>query len=285
MKNLLFLALLVGLVACQKNVSDNVPSQPLAAQNLTDLSYGTDAAQKMDLYLPAGRSTDSTKLVIMVHGGAWSTGDKTDFTPFVTTLQQRIAGCAVANMNYRLATPLANHFPVQENDMKAAIDFLVQRSGDYHISNKIILLGASSGAHMALLQAYKNATPRVSAVVDFFGPADMTGIYNAAAPGSFNQLGIQLLMNGTPATNASLYQQSSPLNFVSAQSPPTILLHGDADTIVNISQSTALKAKLQSFGVANEMDIYHNYGHDLWPTPIMNDAFDKIEAFVKANVH
>ncbi len=284
MKKLLFFFLIVGLVACQKDVSETIASA-LPAQTFTDLSYGSDAAQKMDLYLPSGRSTDSTKLVIMVHGGAWSTGDKSDFTPFVPTLQQRVSGCAVANINYRLATPLTNHFPVQENDMKAAIDFLVQKTGEYHISNKIILLGASSGAHMALLQAYKNSSPKVKAVVDFFGPTDMVGMYNAATPGSYSQLGLQLLMNGTPATNAALYQQSSPINFVSAQSPPTIIFHGDADTIVNISQSMALKAKLQNVGVVNELDIYPGQGHELWPTPIMNDAFDKMDAFLRANVH
>lgn len=284
MKKLLFLFLIAGLVACQKDVSEPVASS-LPAQTFTDLSYGSDAAQKMDLYLPAGRNTDSTKLVIMVHGGAWSTGDKSDFTPFVPTLQQRVTGCAVANINYRLATPLTNHFPVQENDMKAAIDFLVQKTSEYHISNKIILLGASSGAHMALLQAYKNSSPKVKAVVDFFGPVDMVGMYNAATPGSYAQLGLQLLMNGTPATNAALYQQSSPINFVSAQSPPTIIFHGDADTIVNVSQSMALKSKLQNAGVVNELDIYLGQGHELWPTPIMNDAFDKMDAFLRANVH
>ena len=285
MKKLLFFGLVLSLTACQKSVSDNVTAQPLPAQTMTDVSYGTDAAQKMDLYLPAGRSTDSTKLVIMVHGGAWSSGDKADFTGYVATLQQRISGCAVANINYRLATPISNHFPVQENDMKAAVDYLVQKSGDYHVSKKIILLGASSGAHMVLLQAYKNSNPPIKAVVDFFGPTDMAAMYNMATPGSINQLGIQLLMNGAPTTNATLYQQSSPLNFVSAQSPPTIILHGDADTIVNISQSTALKAKLQSFGVVNEMDVYPNLGHDIWPAPVMDDAFSKIEAFIRTNVH
>ena len=284
MKHFLIICLFLGVVACKKSSSDTSKG-PLSAQTLTDVSYGTDATQKMDLYLPAGRNSDSTKLVIMVHGGAWSSGDKSDFLSFVPVLQQGVPGCAVANIDYRLATAVTNHFPAQETDMKAAVDFLVRKSGDYHISQKFILLGASSGAHMALLQAYKYATPKVRAVVDFFGPTDMVGMYNNARSGSLTQLGIQLLMNGTPQTNPTLYKQSSPLNFVSAQSPPTIILHGDADTIVNISQSLALKASLQRAGVANEMDTYHNQGHELWAAPIMADAFAKVQVFLQANVH
>src|SRR5690348_1751958 len=123
MKRLLFLFSVVSLIACKKN---DTAEPSLAAQNQANVAYGTDAAQKMDLYLPAGRSTDSTKLIILVHGGAWISGDKSDFALFLPIIQQRFPGYAVANINYRLATTAANHFPTQENDMKAAVDFLLQ---------------------------------------------------------------------------------------------------------------------------------------------------------------
>jgi acetyl esterase/lipase len=283
MKRILFvLTTIIVLSSCDKN--DVVTDQPLSAQTYTDVSYGTDAAQKMDIYLPAGR-TDTTKMIILVHGGAWTMGDKTDFSTYVPVLQQRLPGYAIANINYRLATTAVNHFPVQETDMKAAVDFLVQKTGDYHISQKFVLLGASAGGHMALLQAYKYSTPRIQAVVDFFGPTDMTGLYNFYPAGSLNQIGIQILMNGTPASNALLYNQSSPVNYVTAQSAPTIIFHGTADDIVPVAQSTALKNKLQSFGVVNQMTTYTGLGHEVWPASIMNDAFDKIETFIKTNVH
>lgn len=282
MKKIFFLFASVAILAsCHKKDVDN--NQPLQASTQLNVSYGSDTAQKMDLYLPAGR-TDTTKLIVMVHGGAWALGNKSDFTPYVATLQQRFPGYAIANINYRLASTSANHFPTQETDMKAAVDFLVQKSSEYHISQKMVLLGASAGAHMSLLQAYKYSSPKILAVVDFFGPTDMIGLYNFYA-GTVNQLGFQILMNGTPATNAALYNSSSPINYVTAQSPPTIILHGTADDVVPIAQSTALKTKLQSFGVVTEMDTYNGLGHDVWPAPIMLDAFNKIELFLKANVH
>lgn len=280
MRLTLSLCLLLFIASCKKN---DTQSANLAEQNLSNLSYGNDGAQKMDVYLPANRNADSTKLIVLVHGGAWSFGDKTDFTPDLPIIKQRLPGYAIANINYRLATASTNLFPAQENDMKAALNYLVQKRSEYKISDKTVLLGVSSGGQMAMLQAYKNASPKISAVVNFFGPADMVALYNNTTDLT-TKLGIQILMGGTPATNAAMYQQSSPINFITAQTPPTLILHGDKDNIVDVSQATALKAKLQSVGVTHELYIYPNVGHDIWPAPIMLDAYARIENFIKANV-
>ena len=269
------------ITSCQKE-NKITSNQSIPAETINNVSYGGDAAQKMDIYLPAGRKTDSTKVVIMVHGGAWIEGDKSDFNSFVTVLKQRLPGYAIANINYRLANVGGNYFPTQENDMKAAINFLVQKTNDYHISEKFVLLGASAGAHMALLQAYKYTSPKIRAVVDFFGPADMVSLYSSS--GFNTQLGLQLLLGGTPGSNSSMYQQTSPINFIDEQDPPTIIFHGDQDVIVNVSQSTLLKNKLQTSGVKNELTVYPGLGHDVWSPAIMKATFDKIEAFIKVNV-
>ena len=102
---------------------------------------------------------------------------------------------------------------------------------------------------------------------------------------SISYFAFQILMGGTPSSNPSLYQSSSPINFVNAQSPPTIILHGDVDDIVPIAQSIKLKNKLQSFGVITEMHTFANQGHDVWPAAVMDEAFDKIEVFLKANAN
>ena len=269
------------LVACQKE-SKTTSNTEVPEQTLANVSYGNDAAQKMDVYLPAGRTTESTKIIIMVHGGAWLEGDKSEFTPYVSILKQRLPGYAIANINYRLASAAGNFFPTQENDMKSAVDFLLQKTGEYKISEKIVLLGASAGAHMALLQAYKYATPKIKAVISYFGPTDMTTLYNSASTNT--KLALQLLLGGPPTTS-SLYQQSSPGNFVDAQDPPTIIFHGDSDVIVNLAQSTLLRDKLQAAGITHQLNVYPGLGHDVWPSAIMNETFSKIETFVKANVN
>ena len=268
--------------SCQKELSFNETQPSVPAQTFTNVSYGTDPEQTMDVYLPTGR-TDATKIIVLVHGGAWIEGDKNELTQYVSSLQQRLPDYAIANINYRLATVAANHFPSQENDMKAALAFLVSKGSEYHISQKFVLLGASAGAHMSLLQAYKNADPKIKAVVDFFGPTDLVALYNTTTDPT-SLFAFQILMGGTPATNPTMFQQSSPVNFVTAQSPPTIILHGDIDAIVPIAQSISLKGKLQTAGVINQMITYSGLDHDFWPADKMNDAFDKIATFLKANV-
>ena len=267
--------------ACQKE-NKTTSNAGVPEQTLNNVSYGTDAANKMDIFLPAGREADTTKIIILVHGGAWLEGDKSDFASYVPILKQRLPGYAIANINYRLATAAGNFFPTQENDMKAAIDFLIQKRNEYRFSEKIVLLGASAGAHMALLQAYKYATPKIKAVVSFFGPTDMAALYNSSSTNT--KFGLQLLLGGTPATS-TMYQQSSPVNFVDAQDPATTIFHGELDAIVNIAQSTLLRDKLQTAGVINQLTVYPGLGHDVWPPATMNETFNKIEAFIKANVN
>jgi acetyl esterase/lipase len=214
------------------------------------------------MLLPANRSTTSTKAMIIIHGGAWSGGDKTDLNAFIDTLKRRMPDYAIFNINYRLATGTANFFPTQENDVKAAIEFIYGKRSEYLISDKFVLNGQSAGGHLALLYAYKYTTPvKIKAVIDFFGPSDMVDLYNN--PGLVPAATIALIVGATPISNATLYQQSSPINFVTAQSSPTIILQGGADLLVNATtQSLALKNKLVTTGAINQYVFYPTGGGD-----------------------
>lgn len=278
--SLLFISLF--FVACQK---ESTPAeQPVAEQNITDASYGTDAAQRMDIYLPAGRTTTATKAIIIVHGGAWISGDKSEMNDFIPVVKKELPNYAIFNINYRLgALPTTNPFPTQENDVKAAVDFIINKSSEYKFNTgKVVLLGASAGAHLALLQAYKQTTPKVKAVVSLFGPTDIPALYAFYPVGSINLIALQLLLGGTPTTNAALYQSSSPINFATAQSPPTLILHGTADDIVPIAQSTALKTKLETAGASVKMVTYQNAGHGDWDDATFSKAYAEIVSFLSA---
>lgn len=284
MKKLVFLFILAGFISCKKDGADNNNlTTAIPAKTLSNIAYGSDPAQKMDIYLPQGRTQDTTKLILMIHGGAWLSGDKSEFTPFVPKIQQLFPGYAIANMNYRLASLTGNYFPTQENDVKAAIDFLLSKRTEYLFSEKLVLFGGSAGAHLATLQAYKYAQPKIRAVVDFFGPTDLEVYYNSTTPQA--QGGMQLLLGGTPSTNPQMYFNSSPVKFVSAQSPPTIILHGDQDVVVNVSQSVALKNALTAVGVPVQLEIYPGLGHDAWPDAVMDNALAKVKIFIYTHVH
>jgi len=271
------------IASCKK--SDDTPAPvAIAAKTMLDVAYGTDPLQKMDIYLPANRSPVNTKALVLIHGGGWTQGDKNDFALTIDTLQKRLPDYAIFNLNYRLAGVGGNLFPTQELDTKAAIDFINGNLSSYVVSNKFVFMGASAGAHLSLLNAYKyHSNVNAKAVVDFFGPADMADMYNN--PGAYPPLSIAYLLGGTPTSNPTAYAQSSPMTFVNAQSCPTIIIQGGLDPLVNyLTQSTALKNKLTAFNITNEWVFYPTGGHGNWDAATYTDAYDKIQAFLAANV-
>ncbi len=83
------------MISCQKENTE--PQNPLSAsKTMLNVAYGTDPAQRMDIYLPAGRSATSTKVIVLIHGGGWTTGDKSMSTKYADTIKRRLADYAVA---------------------------------------------------------------------------------------------------------------------------------------------------------------------------------------------
>jgi acetyl esterase/lipase len=288
----LFIAIIIGttLFSCKKNSDSN--NNPAAGQTILNIAYGTDPLQKMDVYLPPNANAATTKVIIALHGGGWREGDKVDLQNFaginfIDTLKKRLPDYAIFNVNYRLSTGVINLFPIQENDIKAALEFIFSKSTDYAISNKYVLIGASAGAHLAMLQGYKYSAPvKPKAIVSFFGPGDLTDMYNNPAGGVTAISTILALTIGkTPTQDAALYTNSSPATFINSSSPPTILFHGGADPLVKPSQSELIKNKLTASGIANQYTLYPGKGHgDDWGSALYADAFSKIQVFLAANV-
>lgn len=269
-----------SLLSCKKK-DKTIADDPAIAKTTLNVSYGSDPRNKMDVYLPANRSEASTPVMVMIHGGGWAEGDKADFTPFVDTMKRRLPKYAIFNITYRLVVNGQNIFPAQELDVKKCIEFINSKRSEYKISGTFILIGASAGGHLALLQSYKYTSPvKVKAVVSFFGPTELTQLYNNPP----NPLLPLLLFNVTgtnPTANPTIYQQSSPATFAIAGSPPTMLLHGGLDPLIPASQSTFLRDKLNNVSVPNQYVFYPNGGHGDWDAATYFDAFTKIEAFIK----
>lgn len=279
------LILITGLclffLSCSKsNLSDTGgKTDSLAATSYLDVAYGEDAQQKLDIYLPAMRDTH-TPLVIVIHGGGWSAGDKTDFTPFIAELQRRMPGYAYANVNYRLATKSGNYFPTQENDIASAVKFLRDKASSYVLSRDFIIIGISAGAHLGLLQAYKHPDVlKPVGMISFYGPTDLTRLFVNSDPSI--PWTLKSITNASPETNPSIFSESSPVNYVNADAPPTLLLHGDADTLIPLEQATLLHDKLDAMGVRNNLIVYPGAGHG-WEGDQLTDSFNKVEAFIRS---
>lgn len=278
----LVLSLAMAITSCKKTAIETIieDTKPRSAETLSNVSYGSDARQKMDIYLPANRNSEETVLAILIHGGGWSSGDKSDLAPYVNELKQRLPEYAFANINYKLVTNTQNKFPTQENDVKAAINYLLSNAKQYKYSQKIVLIGVSAGAHLALLQGYKY-TDQVKpvAIISFFGPADLIDMYNNPINSSMPLL-LQSLTGYSVNQNRAAYESSSPITFVNTQSSPTLLLHGDKDNLVPIGQARLLKEKLESVNVPHKLVVYNNEGHG-WVGEKLEDSFNKITDFLK----
>jgi acetyl esterase/lipase len=268
--------------ACEKGEKSEIA---LRQMDLKNVSYGKDSSQVMDVYLPVGRDSAATKVILFVHGGSWSGGDKDEFEEAIPAIRTKLQDYAIFNMNYRLARYGHNRFPAQINDITSAMKFIADKAGEYQVNaNKFCLVGASAGGHLALLQAYSNnKNGKIKAVVDLFGPTDLTDLYNnhpvpdQARPVLVNFLG------ATPATNPVLYAQASPVNFINAQTVPTKIFQGSGDIVVPVTQSIALKAKLDANNVKNDLTVYQNEGHG-WYGNNLVDTYQKTINFIKENV-
>jgi acetyl esterase/lipase len=271
--------------ACKKDSGTSTGTQTDTSKSVTQLNvaYGDHPSQRMDVYLPAGRSATATKAIVLLHGGSWNSGSKSEFNQYIDTFRKRLPDYAIFNLDYRLVTT-NTLFPAPENDVNAAVQFIADHAKEYGFNKeKISLLGFSAGAHLALLQGYKYTEPvRVKAVVDFFGPTELSEMYNKPWHPMVTTL-LQSVTGSTLAANPEIYEQSSPAHFVNAQSPATLILHGSEDFIVSISQSELLKQKLANAGVRHEMVVYPDKGHG-WSGVTLTDSFDRVEKFLKDNM-
>lgn len=248
--------------------------------------YGLEPAQVMDVHVAPSQG-EKAKVLILLHGGSWSGGDKAEFAQAIPILRQQLNNFAIFNINYRLANRSipSTQYPAQINDLETAIGFIVSKAETYHVDTRsMALLGVSAGAHLALLQAYKNnSNGHIKAVIDLFGPTDLHTLFTRHPFGTAPQPTLQNFLNASPVSNPRLYYDASPVNFVSAQSPPTQIFHGANDVVVPVAQSIALKNRLQQMQVKVETTVYPNEGHG-WLGASLFDTYTKAVTFLKQNV-
>lgn len=247
-----------------------------------DVPYG-DAEKDyhlLDAYLPEER-TPNTKVIVYIHGGSWVAGNKSEFPkPLIEELVGK-RKYALASINYRLVKDGKNLFPAQIEDIQKALSFISDNAAEYHYNgDEFALMGASAGAHLALLYAYGfDPKKQVKTVVDIFGPTDLSDA-SVRKPGlESNDIIVNYL--GTSDVSAQIVQQASPYFHLTQQSGvPTILFHGSSDGLVNPQQSEKLYKKLQELHIPSLIKLYPGEKHELRPQ-IAADVFANIIAWLE----
>ncbi len=231
---------------------------------------------KLDLYRPVQLGQHPT--VVMIYGGAWQRGRPTDNA----TVNRYLAGLGytVVAIAYRFAPQYP--FPAQIEDVRSALEFIRQNAAKYEIDlNRMAIMGRSAGAHLAMLAAYPAnvplkppITPPFRAVVNYYGPVDLAkGYSDPPNPDPIDsKKTLKAFLGGTPNQFPDLYQAASPINFVRSNLPPTLLVYGGRDHIVQAKFGRYLSEQLQASGnIATFLEIpWAEHAFDALPSGISN---------------
>ena len=196
-----------------------------------------------------------TPLVINIHGGGWNKGVKESQTGYNTFFK---AGFSVANMEYRLSQQATA--PAAVEDTRCMLIYLIQHAKELNIDpNKIVIMGGSAGGHLALMGGLLANNTRfdtnckgtnnikVAAIIDKYG---ITDLYDWSYGKLKSKSALQWL--GTKATDNDFIKSVSPISYITKNSPPVFIVHGDADPTVPYQQSVDLYKKLQEVGVKSQ---------------------------------
>ncbi|WP_284461536.1 alpha/beta hydrolase [Chryseobacterium sp.] len=243
-----------------------------------DIHYGNDPEQIMDLYLPHENPSKKRAAFIIIHGGGWRSGDKSQLTFFTLSMMQKFPDHIFANINYRPASTTQYAIPNQMEDIKNAAGFLKKK---LHYAPQLILLGNSAGGHLSMMYAYHfDPLKNVKSVINIVGPTDLSDegfkTYEEYSFVEKHLIDPKILPAGI-AVNIF----SSPVQWITPNIPPTLSYYGKTDRVIPLSQKRILDSVLNKNNVMNESYEF-NGGHLDWdkePNSIF--LMEKIEKFLK----
>jgi acetyl esterase/lipase len=256
---------------------------PLTADVILNVSYGNNPQQVYDIYLPADRTNELTKTIILVHGGGWIEGDKEDVNKFIGLVRENNPKHAIVNMNYILASLLQPAFPNQFLDVDAVINQLTEQSETLQIKPEFGLIGVSAGAHISLqYDSVYDTDDQVKFVCDIVGPTDFTDPFYSDNP-NFDLFLATLTDESAYPPGTDLAVALSPALQVNAATSPSILFYGNKDDIVPITNGETLKSTLEIAGITHQYTTYDG-GHGDWDAPSFDDLEIKVTAFIAAHL-
>jgi acetyl esterase/lipase len=253
------------------------PRLPASVEKIKNIQYARLASGPLllDIYRPKN-FTGKLPVIVWLYGGGWQMGSKT-FCPVAYMAAQNYA---VISINYRLSGVAP--FPAQIFDCKGAVRWLRAHAEEYHFdADHIGIFGASAGGHLGELLGTTAGNPqlegdvggnlnyssRVQAVCAFYAPADLDLLVTNVADRNSGKTMVGKLLGGPLNDHLALAALASPLRFVSPDSAPFFLLHGEKDTLVPVQQSELFYDALKKAGVEAQLVIVPGKGHGILAPP------------------
>ena len=257
----------------------NAPNPFGSFKRTSNLAYGNDARQRLDVYAP--KNADNRPIVIFFYGGTWVMGQKAEYAFVGAALAER--GYVTVIPDYRLFPQV--RFPGFMDDGALAVAWVRQHGRDFGGDpDRLVLMGHSAGANIAALLALNDAY------------LERAGVPARSIVGLIGLSGPYALVPDTDTLRtifSSPYTPDDwqPIHFASAQSPPTLLLQGLNDHVVDYSHAVKLRDALRSHGARVEIHLYPKRGHDdtiasfallaRFRTPALRQTIDFLDQLAK----
>lgn len=248
-----------------------------------DVRYGEKEVNAMDIYIPReAQKREGNGVILFIHGGSWSGGDKADETIRCRMLASQ--WYIVANVNYTLwseETSDTYHVNQVLDELDAALlqvkKFAAERG---IVIDKAATVGYSAGAHLAMLYAYSRAETapmEISFAASMAGPADIS----PAVWGEDMTVRVARRLTGAEITPEmlrsgeadALLASISPVSFIDENTPSTLFMQGGKDTVVPPANADSLSKKLAENKIPYDYIHLKNSGHSLLQNPIQHAKF------------
>jgi acetyl esterase/lipase len=242
---------------------------PSTVRLQSDITYKRLSGRNLKLHFmtPATITKDRLPLIVFIHGGGWTDGTKERGIFPLTYFVQN--GFAAASIEYRLTGEAI--FPAQIQDVKDAIRFLRGNAQKFRIDpDRISVWGQSAGGHLAALVGTsagakelgdRDKSAAVQAVIDWNGPTDFLKDEAAMALTTQKDSAINRLVGGPLKDRRHMAALANPLSYIDRTDPPFLIMHGDADNVVDIKQSKLLFDALVASGVPAKFEILPGEQH------------------------
>jgi len=208
----------------------------------------------LDIYQPAERGTKARPATVLIHGGGWTSFDKSTMRAMGQFLAR--SGFVAFSVDYRLFQGQTNRWPAQLDDVQRAVRWIRANAAVYGVNpERIGAFGHSAGAQLAALLGMEDTrdksdlklakySSRVQAVVDVSGPADFL-----THRGPDGDAFLTTFFGGSYDKVPEVWRDASPVSHVAKSDAPFLIVHGTADQAVRIEQAQELYDKLRQAGV------------------------------------
>jgi acetyl esterase/lipase len=243
--------------ASQRTTSPVLERAADGTHQVRDVAYGPHPEQCLDVYMPVARA--AAPLLMFVHGGGWSVGDKAQYAAVGNRLAQE--GLVSMIVNYRLS-PAVQH-PAHAQDVAQAIAWCYRNAATYGADpERLCLMGHSSGAHLAALVALEPSYLAAQSV----STAVVRRVVGVSGVGydldeRYAEMCVAPFFSPVFGDDCSRWKLAAPLQYVEPTAPPFLLIHGLGDTEAPPASTEVFAAALQAAGVATQLVLVPDENH------------------------